>query len=228
MTKTLHCIVTLSLSLILAGCGGGEASAACTPHVVTIGLYGDSTQAGLSRDGVTGTPYTVQDPPAALIQRAMDAAFGVGAVVVNGHGVSGQDTSMLLAGMQTFGAPWPYGAVEDIALENEGINDLSHGVTADDYRLHLTQIVQARAVVIETPLPMKGDGGFALVARSVAASTGAPLIDVAAFAAALPAWQTYTGDGTHPTETGYAVITNGAVIPALVPMAAKLRCEKTP
>lgn len=221
------------VGLALTGCGGGAGespapspapAATCTPHVVTIGLYGDSTQYGITRDTPTGEPYRVTGDPGTLIQAAMDARFGAGAVVVTNHGVSGQDTAQLLAGMQTFGAPWPSGAVEDLALENLGINDISHGRSADDYAANLAQIVNARAVIIETPLPDRNGASYAAQARAVATAAGSPLIDVNAYVSSLPAWSQYTGDGTHPTQAGYNLVENNAVIPALVPMVAALQC----
>lgn len=238
--NTIRTIAAAALSVVLAACGGGgepapvvKAPTACTPAVVTIGLYGDSTQYGETRDGANGAPYRVAAYPEALIQSAMDARFGAGAVVVQTRAIIGTRLDQLLAGHQgtvwgTYGDAWPAGAADDIEVENFGINDYLHGVTPATFDAELRAMFAARRVVLETPLPEAGDDGLAPTVRTVATSLGATLIDANDYVHSLPDWSQYLGDGIHPTNDGYAVVVNGAVIPALTAMVAPLRCEATP
>ncbi len=234
MTNTRTPILALSIALSLAGCGGGSDPApGCTPRAVTVGLYGDSTQDGATRDTPSSDPYRVVDNPAAVIQRAMDARFGAGAVVVTAKAIWGTTLDQLLAGNEgslwgTYGAAWPAGASEDIALENFGVNDARLGVTPAAFGAELRAMNAARAVVMETPLPTSAGDGLAQTVRDTAAALGAPLIDVNAYANALPNYFGFVPDGIHPNDAGYVAITNGVVVPALAAMVAPLRCEKTP
>jgi hypothetical protein len=227
--------------LALAGCGGGDGATTeappaptCTPHAgpVTIGLWGDSTNYGETADA-SGNYFRAAVYPELVIQRAMDARFGAGAVVVSTHAINGTALHNLLIGSDEgqWGRyqAWPLGADDDIEVENFGIHDFgspADHVTPEVFASELRTMYAARHVVMETPLPIVGgDVGYAQVVRDVAGQLGAPLIDVSAYAKSLPDWSQWTGDGEHPTSDGYTMLETNAVVPALVPMVAALRCS---
>jgi hypothetical protein len=55
-----------------------------------------------------------------------------------------------------------------------------------------------------------------------------PVADVDAYVRALPNWQRMIPDGTHPGAELHAMISANVLVPAVVPLVAKLRCEVQP
>jgi lysophospholipase L1-like esterase len=198
---------------------------------VSIQLFGDSINYGETRATPGGDPFRVDDTPQAVLQRDMDARFGAGAVVVTTDAIPGSTAKMLIDGdTGLWGGlsyqAWPLGATGDIVLMDYGINDYLSGLSAADFTAQLKQLAAARSVVFETPLPANGDVGFAAAVREVATETGEPLIDTSAYVQSLGNWSSYLGDGIHPNDAGYQLLTHGAVSPAVAKLVAPLLCVK--
>jgi lysophospholipase L1-like esterase len=231
-----------ALCLMLAACGGGGSSAPatvaqsapiqsapakCTPvAVVKIQLFGDSTMVGI--DGATRN--VAPSAPGAALQSAMDRQFGMGSVTVEVRAVSGTSSVELMAGTDGENKPWPGSVAADIIVVNHGINDAVHSTPIDAYKKNLTAFAKAGPVtLLETPIPNFGVPWdvqpYAAAMRDVAASTGAKVIDTNAYFLGLANWQSYLPDGVHPVNEGYGLITANALIPAVAPAVAKLKCQ---
>lgn len=234
-------ILSALMTLVLTACGGGGDALAstppvqpvesCTPRIVTIQIFGDSTNYGETRSAPGGDPFRVAHTPQVVLQADMDATFGAGAVVVSTDAIPGTTVKMLLDGDthlfddMSYQA-WPLGATADFVLVNYGINDYNSGMSATDFSAQLAQLSTAHAVVFETPLPTNGETGFAPQVRAAATTAHQPLIDVSAYALSIPSWYSHLPDGTHPDDAGYELITHNAVSPAMVKLVAPLRCVK--
>jgi lysophospholipase L1-like esterase len=237
--------IGLALCVALAGCGGGGSGPApspvsqsapiqsapdapkCVPlAVVKIQLFGDSTMVGI--DGATRN--VAPSAPGAALQAAMDRQFGMGSVTVEVRAVSGTSSVELMAGTDGENQSWPGSVVADIIVVNHGINDAVHSTPIDAYKKNLTAFAKAGPVtLLETPIPNFGVPWdvqpYASAMRDVAASTGAKVIDTNAYFLGLANWQSYLPDGVHPVNEGYGLITANALIPAVAPAVAKLKCQ---
>jgi lysophospholipase L1-like esterase len=198
---------------------------------VRIGLYGDSTQYGETEDQQGGPHWRAANTPESVLQAAMDAEFGAGSVIVTTHAIPGSTLADLLAGTgnDEFGVfnAWPSDVgADDIELENFGINDWSRGITPEQFAAELAQLhaLHPHGLVFETPLPAFGDDRFAPTVRDAAKALGVPLIDVNAWFHASPTIGQFVHDGIHPDSAGYALVTQGAVAPAVASMVRPLRC----
>lgn len=234
-------VISLTLVALLAACGGGGSAEAptsapvvpaCSPKTVTIQISGDSTNYGETRNDPGSAPYRVAAYPELIIQQAMDQKFGAGAVKVTTTAIPGATAADLLAGRSDMFAglsfqKWPAGTEGvDIVLMDFGANEALGGVSPEVFKANLRALAAARRVVFQTPLPNAGAAGLAQSVREVANETGMPLIDLSAWALALPSWPQYLGDGLHPMNDGYALITRQATVPALVPLVEAARCAK--
>ncbi len=192
---------------------------ACTlaqARPVRIQLFGDSTQVGYDR----ATNGPVAQPPAKLLQAAMDARFGSGAVVVTERAVSGTTSGQLLAGSDGRNRPWPQEVDADIVVVNHALNDSYHHVPLATYAQQLRQF---HATVYETPNAITVPwpvAPYASAMRDVAASLHAPVADVDAWMRAQPDWPALLADGLHPTQAGYREIVQKVLMPALEPLVA--------
>ena len=188
-------------------------------RVVTVQLFGDSTQVGY--DGRSLRPLA--DGPARLLQAAMDRRFGARSVRVELRGVGGTASGDLLAGTDGLNRPWPRSATADITVLNHGLNDMQRRVPIEAYQRNLAAM---RVTLYETPNPVAprmpwASTAYAEAMRRVAG--GAPLADVDAFVRSLPEWSSYLPDGVHPSEALYRLIVANVLFPALEPLVAKAR-----
>lgn len=197
----------------------GSAEAACVPKVVTIQLFGDSTQAGY--DGTTGRRIAIS--PAMLMQGHMDRLFGAGAVRVFSRGVNNTTAGQLLDGTDGINLPWKHAATADITVVNHGINEIRFRVPVSEYKRSLRKL---DPTVFETPSPSPGAGSenYAQAMREVA--DGRPVADVDAYVRSLPDWPRYIPDGLHPTRELYEMISQNVLLPALLPLVEGLRCGR--
>lgn len=218
MTK-IHAM-PMAICLALAACGGGGSAApepaaapACSPAVVRIQFFGDSTN-------LYGAWETTRD--------ALRARFGQ-SIMVESRAVSGMTTDQLLAGTDGLNKPWP-GSVApgSITLVNDGIND-AVAAPIEQYKANLRRL---RPSYFETPnptdsplRPYDGTATYAQAMRDVAVETGVPLIDIHTYVISLPNWRALLVDGIHPGPVLTEMIGTNVVYPALVPAVAKLRCE---
>ena len=214
----------LVLALALA-CAGTLAPAHAQVQVqakpVRVQLFGDSTQWGY--DGKTRQP--VAQPPVSILQAAMDARFGAGAVLVTERAVPGTTSGQLLAGTDERNRPWPQEVDADIVVVNHALNDARSHVPLDVYRHNLEAL---HPTVFETPNPVTLDWAspaYAAAMREVAAGQHAPVADVDAWMRRQPHWQALLDDGVHPTQAGYREIVLKVLMPALEPLVAAARAK---
>ena len=125
-TSTRRALLALPLAL---ACAGALAPAHAHAKPVRIQLFGDSTQWGY--DGKTDR--AVPQPPAAVLQSAMDARFGAGAVIVTERAVPGTSAAQLLAGTDGRNRPWPQEVDADIVVVNHALNDCDQHVPLATY-----------------------------------------------------------------------------------------------
>ena len=185
---------------------------------VRIQLFGDSTQWGY--DGKTDQP--VAQPPAAVLQSAMDARFGRGAVLVSERAVPGTTSAQLLNGTDGRNRPWPREVDADIVVVNHALNDSHENVPLATYErqlaaLHPTVFETPNAITIDWPAPP-----YVAAMRKVAAAQHAPVADVDAWMRAQPNWKSLlSGDGLHPTQAGYREIVLKVLMPTLEPLVSQ-------
>lgn len=213
-TSTRRALLALPLAL---ACAGALAPAHAHATPVRVQLFGDSTQWGY--DGKTRQP--VAQPPVALLQAAMDARFGVGAVLVTERAVPGTTSGELLAGTDERNRPWPQEVDADIVVVNHALNDARSRVPLDVYRRNLEAL---HPTVFETPNPVTVDWpspAYVAAMRDVAAGQHAPVADVDAWMRRQPHWQALLDDGVHPTQAGYREIVQKVLMPTLEPLVVK-------
>ena len=185
---------------------------------VRIQLFGDSTQWGY--DDKTDRP--VAQPPVAVLQSAMDARFGAGAVIVTERAVPGTTSGQLLKGTDGRNRPWPREVDADIVVVNHALNDSNEHVPLATYErqlaaLHPTVFETPNAITVDWPAPP-----YVATMRKVAAQQHAPVADVDAWMRAQPNWKSLlSDDGLHPTQAGYREIVLKVLMPALEPLVAK-------
>jgi len=200
--KPARYLTALLFAVVLSACGGGGSSAPApeaqppgTPEPYVISAYGDSTQEA------QGQPHAASRPGAKVYNR----------------GVSGSNTTMMLAGTDGRNYPWPEQMARETArvvAMNPGIND--GALTVEQYKANLRELVTVaqkagKIVILEEPNPVS--------------ETMTPLMqqinfDIAAFEerrSAMKHLAAHMGvyfcaqprvpleDGIHPTVDGYAV-----------------------
>jgi lysophospholipase L1-like esterase len=206
----------LAVALAVASLSASSASAG----PVRIQLFGDSTQWGY--DDKTDQP--VAEPPVRVLQAAMDARFGAGAVIVTERAVPGTTSGQLLAGTDGRNRPWPREVDADIVVVNHALNDSNEHVPLATYE---RQIAALRPTVFETPNAITVDwpaAPYVAAMRRVAARQHAPLADVDAWMRARPNWKSLLSqDGLHPTQAGYREIVLKVLMPTLEPLVKKAR-----
>jgi hypothetical protein len=201
---------------VLTACGGGGDGAlpfastpvarSCTPQVVTVGTLGDSTQRDMGD----------------RIQRAMDARFGAGAVIVTNYGVGGTNSGQ---------APT---ITDTIRGGNYGLNEERcrvNGVACDTATLFGARMAALHLSFIETPSPLVDpqdfdEVGYAAEDMAVAKQQGIPVADVRSYVLSLSGWQQMIPDGVHPNDALRDLIAANVVVPVVVKLVAPLRCEK--
>ena len=205
--------------LLAAALAGACASAVSAPaQPVRIQLFGDSTQWGY--DDRTQRP--VAQPPVQVLQSAMDARFGKGAVLVTDRAVPGTTSGQLLAGTDGRNRPWPLEVDADIVVLNHALNDSNEHVPLATYErqleaLHPTVFETPNAITVDWPAP-----AYVASMRKVAARQHAPVADVDAWMRAQPNWKALLSpDGLHPSQAGYREIVLKVLMPTLEPLVAK-------
>jgi lysophospholipase L1-like esterase len=231
------------LALALSACGGGGSETpeedglpmaarigvgpACEP--VRIQQFGDSTQAGYV--GATGKIGARN--PGTILQRLLDARFGVGRTIVTNHGVGGAVVQDMIDGTGLGGpaATWPVPFTGHIAVVNHGINDATHGTPLYAYQSvleHLHDMLPVGTTLIyQTPHRVKVHDvlPYAVTMRNVAVARGATMANVFTFTNTLPSWFSYLPDWAHPTEDGYELVTTKVIFPAVAKHVAERTCE---
>jgi lysophospholipase L1-like esterase len=215
LTSTASFLRHALLATALAACACSWSAPA---RPVRIQLFGDSTQWGY--DGKTDQP--VAQPPVAVLQSAMDARFGAGAVLVTERAVPGTTSGQLLAGTDGRNRPWPREVDADIVVVNHALNDSNERVPLATYE---RQLAALHPTVFETPNPITVPWPappYVATMRKVAAAQHAPLADVDAWMRAQPNWKSLlSDDGLHPTQAGYREIVLKVLMPTLEPLVAK-------
>ena len=209
----LRCTV-LAATIAVASTSAWSAPA----RPVRIQLFGDSTQWGYDDK----TDRAVPQPPVAVLQSAMDARFGAGAVIVTERAVPGTTSGQLLAGTDGRNRPWPQEVDADIVVVNHALNDSDQHVPLATYE---RQLAALHPTVFETPNAITIDwpaAPYVATMRKVAARQHAPVADVDAWMRAQPGWKSLlSDDGLHPTQAGYREIVLKVLMPTLEPLVAK-------
>jgi len=220
LTSTASFLRHALLATALAACACAWGAPA---KPVRIQLFGDSTQWGYDRK----TDQPVAQPPVAVLQAAMDARFGAGAVIVTERAVPGTTAGQLLAGTDGRNRPWPREVDADIVVVNHALNDSRENVPLATYErqlaaLHPTVFETPNPVTVPWPVPP-----YVAAMRKVAAAQHAPLADVDAWMRAQPKWPSLLDDGVHPTQAGYREIVLEVLMPTLEPLVAKALQART-
>jgi lysophospholipase L1-like esterase len=205
------------LALLLAGCGGGEASTQCR-----VQLFGDSTMAGY--EGGFTPARLATHTPAIVLQAAVDARFGAGRVAVSSRAVSGATARQLVEGADGLNQPWPLPVDAEIVVVNHGINDMQAHETQGEYLGWLTKLAGNTAgatLVFETPNKVKSwdVGPYADTMRQFASRRGLGVADTYAISNT-----SMLGDWAHPTDAGYVAIVGQSLAPAVI-AAVTQRCR---
>ena len=214
-TSTASFLRPALLAAALAAASAPAWSGPAAP--VRIQLFGDSTQWGY----VARSDKPVAEPPVAVLQSAMDARFGAGAVIVTERAVPGTTSGQLLAGTDGRNRPWPQEVAADIVVVNHALNDSNEHVPLATYErqiaaLHPTVFETPNAITVDWPAPP-----YVAAMRRVAARQHAPVADVDAWMRAQPDWQSLlSDDGLHPTQAGYREIVLKVLMPTLEPLVA--------
>lgn len=181
-----------------------------------IGVYGDSTQVGVSVYG--GTVYPASFPPSRIAQVLLDEKYGAGSHIVTNYGSGG--ATILSA---TTGSIYPEGNMadsvaahgDDIIVANFGLNDAyDPNINANIYKwryqsLRATVENSGKIFVYETPNP----NAASLAHNSAMASymnafrndsPGLKVIDTySAIAQWYPSFSSHLSDGIHPNQIMY-------------------------
>lgn len=234
-------ILGAAMALVLTACGGGggdapsapstpPAQASCQPlATVNIQMFGDSTFLGYG--ATTDANGNITYAPAPMIQRAMDARFGVGAVKVYGNASAGTTSTQLINGTDGINAPWPGSVMTNahIVIVNHGINDEEQATPMATYKANFQAFASLKVpVVLQTANPTLqawDNPAYAQAVRDVAATAGATLADVQKYMSGFGNLDQYLADGIHPNDMGYQAIVTNVTLPALMPLVAKLKCQ---
>ncbi|MHC2457699.1 hypothetical protein ACVMIX_004340 [Rhizobium leguminosarum] len=178
-----------------------------------IGLYGDSTQVGISRYG--GVDYVNEYPPAKVLQMFLDRKYGDGEHCVSNYGIKGSTI------IQALDSPLLNGKnvvehmqcqCDDIVVANWGINDAYvAGNTANAHRAYYTCLkgfveAQGKIFVYESPNPMNNAHDPILAGLDAAVKTipGIACSDVnGQVRQYYPQWAGHLSDDTHPNAIMY-------------------------
>jgi len=206
------------VAIVLTGCGGSgdntEASNPCTPHVVTIQLFGDSTMAGYDTAGL------VPKPPVVLLQEDLDARFGKGTTQIESRAFPGTTLNDLVAGTDHWNLPWPKSTTADIAVINHGINDLTHDGDLAGYKANLALVAHTPGVIVIFETPNKVlDWDLAPYAQAMG-DTGLPVADTFAISTT-----DLLSDWAHPTQAGYEFIVKNSLAPVVAAQVSPLLCS---
>ncbi|MCS3741999.1 SGNH/GDSL hydrolase family protein [Rhizobium sp. BK661] len=178
-----------------------------------IGLYGDSTQMGLSRQG----NVSVQNefPPSKTLQMMLDQKYGAGIHCVSNYGIGGSTI------IQALDTPLFEGKnvvqhmdchCDDIVVANWGINDAYVvGNTANAHKAYYTclkNFVEAREkrFIYESPNPLNNSHDQIMVAldTGVKAITSLTIADISwQTRMYYPQWAAHLDDGIHPNAILY-------------------------
>jgi hypothetical protein len=178
-----------------------------------IGLYGDSTQCGVSVYG--GVPSVCAWTPAKILQMMLDNKYGQGCHTVRNYGIGG---STLQGALTT--NMFPEGNVcqhvaakgDDIVVANWGINDAFiaglNGWTFASWVQSLKTNVegQGKVFVYETPNPLN-EAHASIVAEfvlRVKTIAGLKIMDnYGQITGYYPQWAAHLSDGIHPNYIMY-------------------------
>lgn len=178
-----------------------------------IGLYGDSTQKGLSVEGSTSVQNDY--PPSKVLQMMLDQKYGAGVHSVSNYGIGGSTI------IQALDTPLFDGKnvvqhmdchADDIVIANWGINDayvVGNTATAHaSYYTAMKTFVEARAkkFIYESPNPLNNTHDPILVSldTGVKSITGLTIIDVSwQTRMYYPQWAAHLDDTIHPNQILY-------------------------
>jgi hypothetical protein len=232
-------IVAALIAACVAGCGGGSgaspfeptppAQSSCQPvTTVKLQFFGDSTVGGAGAVATSPAGDLIHAPTTA-VQTAMDARFGKGAVLVYNNSSMGTSSVDLINGTDGINQPWPKPVLGDIVVVGHGVVDEVRHTPLQAFQDNEVDFASIGVpVVLLTPPPTYRDWedpAYAQAVRNAAAQTHAVLADVHSYMAGLPNPAQYSNDQVHPNDVGYQLIVDNVLMPALVPLVAKLKCQ---
>lgn len=180
---------------------------------MNIGLYGDSTQLGISNNG--GVTTQNEYPPSKVVQMMLDEKYGPYRHFVSSYGVGG---STIISAMDTplysgknftqhMQCHW-----DDIIVANWGINDsYVAGNTPAAHKSYYTALKSTiegcgKKFLYESPNPMNNthDPIMASLDTAVKQISGISVADVSwQTRAYYPQWAVHLSDGVHPNQIMY-------------------------
>lgn len=223
-------ILSATMALVLAGCGGGDEPPAatppttlptqappipgCTPRVVSVAIEGDSTNYAIdgAKDLSLGWEAArAEHSPGVELQADMDAKFGPGAVVVTNYAVPGTTAAE---------SPWLHA---DVIIENYGLNDMARGVPLADYA---ASIMTIGATIVETQIPTAYNDPTEVGYVNTVRGLGIQVADVYSYVQSLPNWRSYYPKqvSVHVSDQLYKMITDNVLAPMVAKQVAPLRC----
>jgi hypothetical protein len=192
-----------------------------TPAAIQIGMYGDSTMQGWTKE--TGSPtITPYNAPADL--QSMATALGYSVSVAN-LGVFGTTTNDLINGTNGVARTWAAEMAQskaNVVVFNDGINDAmlieAGTMTMAQFKSNLTYIIQTaqaagKVVWLETPNPRTDTqnneanvyGVYLNEVQYAYNNSGVLVIDCyGPIIQTLPNWAAHLPDDIHPDDTMYA------------------------
>jgi len=213
----LAAAAAICFALTACGGGGSDTPSTCSPHPVSIALFGDSTQVGAYNAGA--------------LQRYLEARFGKDGFSLELRAVPGTTSQQAIDGTDGLNLPWPQSVHADIVMSNFGINDAYAplGVTQEQFRANLRKLASVAVAVLETPSPTTADvydtAPMAVIVREVAAEKHVALADVQAYVLSVPDWKDHLPDGIHPDAALHELIAQNITGPVLAKAVEVARCR---
>lgn len=180
---------------------------------MNIGLYGDSTQAGVSV--YSGVVSQAQWTPAKVLQMMLDHEYGQGVHTVSNYGIGGSTLWQAMSTGLYAGQPLTTHIAaqsDDIVVLNFGINDaFIPGYTPAAHKANYASVKSSveglgKVFVYESPNPLNTVHDSLVGANDAAVKTISGVKNMDTYGQIknyYPQWQSHLSDGIHPNSIMY-------------------------